>query len=153
MGLDAPCRDGVRPGALTLAAWRGVFGDRVLMAMVLVTALSGAGQFTLFSYFAPYFKHAVGASTGEITLLFVWFGVFGVVGNALASRYIDRIGADRAVGFTLVLMALSLLAWPLAGSVVVAGAGPRAVGPRLLLVAIDAAGAPRRRRAGCSRRR
>ena len=26
------------------------------MAMVLVTALAGAGQFTLFSYFAPYYK-------------------------------------------------------------------------------------------------
>lgn len=108
---------GVRPVSLTLAAWRGVFSDRVLMAVVFVTALSGAGQFTLFSYFAPYFKHAVGASTGEITLLFVWFGIFSVVGNTLASRYVDRIGAGRAVGFALVLMALSLLAWPLAGGV------------------------------------
>ena len=108
---------GVRPVSLSLAAWRGVFGDRVLMAMVFVTALSGAGQFTLFSYFAPYFKH-VGASTGEVTLLFVWFGIFGVVGNTLASKYVDRIGAGRAVGFALVLMALSLLAWPFAGGVV-----------------------------------
>ncbi len=107
----------VRPAPLTLGAWRGVFGNRVLMAMVFVTALSGAGQFTLFSYFAPYFKNAIGASTGEVTLLFVWFGVFGVVGNTLASKYIDRIGADRAVGFALVLMALSLLAWPFAGGV------------------------------------
>ncbi len=108
---------GVRPVSLTLVAWRGVFGDRVLMAMVFVTALSGAGQFTLFSYFAPYFKHAVGASTVEVTLLFVWFGVFGVVGNTLASKYVDRIGADRAVSFALVLMALSLVAWPFAGGV------------------------------------
>ena len=109
---------GVRPASLTLAAWRGVFGNRVLMAMVFVTALSGAGQFTLFSYFAPYFKHAIGASTGEVTLLFVWFGIFGVIGNTLASRYVDRIGADRAVGFALGLMAVSLLAWPFAGGVV-----------------------------------
>ena len=108
---------GVRPEPLTLGAWRDVFGNRVLMAMVWVTALFGAGQFTLFSYFAPYFKHAIGASTGEVTLLFVWFGVFGVIGNTLASRYVDRIGADRGVGFALVLMALSLLAWPLAHGV------------------------------------
>ncbi len=112
---------GVRPVSLTLAAWRGVFADRALMAMVFVTALSGAGQFTLFSYFAPYFKHAISASTGEVTLLFVWFGIFGVVGNLLASRYVDRIGAGRAVGLALVLMALSLLAWPLAGGVVALG--------------------------------
>ena len=107
----------VRPAVLTLAAWREAFGNRVLMAMVFVTALAGAGQFTLFSYFAPYFKNVVGASTGEATALFVCFGVFGVVGNALASRYVDRVGADRAVAFALGLMALSLLAWPWAGTV------------------------------------
>ena len=100
---------GVRPATLTRAAWRAAFASPVLMAIVMVTALAGAGQFTLFSYFAPYFKSVLGATTGEVTLLFVWFGVFGVIGNALASRYVDRLGAGRAVGFALVLMAVSLL--------------------------------------------
>ena len=109
--------DGLRPAAMSLAAWRSVFTDRVLMAMVFVTAIAGAGQFTVFSYFAPYLKTVLGASTTAATLLFVWFGAFGFVGNTLASRYIDRIGAGRAVAFTLVLMAISLLSWPLATSV------------------------------------
>jgi predicted MFS family arabinose efflux permease len=112
---------GVRPAALTLAAWRDAFGNRILMAMVAVTALAGAGQFTLFSYLAPYFKKVVGASTGEATALFVCFGVFGVIGNTLASRYVDHVGADRAVALALGLMALSLLAWPWAGTVVALG--------------------------------
>jgi len=111
---------GVRPATLTLGAWRAAFGNPVLMAIVLVTALAGAGQFTLFSYFAPYFKTVVGAGTREVTLLFIVFGVFGVLGNALASRYVDRFGADRAVGFALVLMALSMLAWPWATTSIVA---------------------------------
>jgi predicted MFS family arabinose efflux permease len=102
----------VRPATMTLAAWRSAFANPVLMAMVLVTALAGAGQFTLFSYIAPYFKTMIGASSNEVTLLFIWFGVFGVVGNALASRYVDRFGPDRAVAFSLVLMAVSLLAFP-----------------------------------------
>ena len=68
----------------------------------LVTALAGAGQFTLFSYFAPYFKNVIGAGTREVTLLFVCFGVFGVVGNTLGSRYVDRFGAERAVAVALV---------------------------------------------------
>jgi predicted MFS family arabinose efflux permease len=109
--------DGLRAAPLTLASWRQVFGNRVLMAIVLVTALAGAGQFTLFSYFAPYFRTVLGAGTLAITLLFVWFGFFGLVGNVLASRYVDRVGAARAVDFTLLLMAGSLLAWPLVGSV------------------------------------
>ena len=108
---------GLRPAAMSAAAWRSVFTNPVLMAMVFVTAIAGAGQFTVFSYFAPYFKTVLGASTAAATLLFVWFGAFGVVGNTLASRYVDRIGAGRAVAFMLVLMAISLLAWPLATGV------------------------------------
>jgi len=110
----------VRPATLSLAAWRSAFANPMLMAMVMVTALAGAGQFTLFSYFAPYFKTVIGASSNDVTLLFVWFGIFGVIGNALASHYVDRFGADRAVGFALVLMAVSLLAFPWATSGVVA---------------------------------
>jgi predicted MFS family arabinose efflux permease len=102
----------VRPAMLSMAAWRDALGDRALMAMVFVTALSCAGQFALFSYFAPYFKNVIGASTGEVTALFVFFGVFGVVGNGVGSRYVDRIGADRAILFALVLVALTLFAWP-----------------------------------------
>ncbi|MEO8836077.1 MAG: MFS transporter, partial [Caldimonas sp.] len=108
---------GIRPAPLTLAAWRSAFGSPVLMAIVFVTVLSGAGQFTLLSYFAPYFKNVLGAGTTAVTALFVCFGVFGVVGNTVASRYVDRIGAGRAVAIALVLMALSLLAWPFAGSI------------------------------------
>ncbi|HEY2560809.1 MAG TPA: MFS transporter [Caldimonas sp.] len=110
----------VRPATLTLQAWRAAFGNPVLMAIVLVTALAGAGQFTLFSYFAPYFKEVAGAGTREVTLLFVCFGIFGVIGNTLASRQVDRFGTDRAVGAALALMALSLLAWPLATDTVIA---------------------------------
>ena len=112
---------GLRPVALSLAAWRSVFANPVLMAMVFVTALAGAGQFTLFSYFAPYAKIVLGADTTAVALLFGVFGVFGVIGNVFASRYVDRIGAGRAVAFMLVLMAVSLLAWPFAGSVLAVG--------------------------------
>ncbi|MDQ6685463.1 MAG: MFS transporter, partial [Pseudomonadota bacterium] len=108
---------GIRPASLNLAAWRGVLTDRVLMAMVLVTALAGAAQFTLFSYLAPYFRNVYAAGTAEVTLLFVWFGIFGFIGNVVASRYVDRFGAARGVDITLGLIAISLLAWPFAGSV------------------------------------
>ena len=108
----------VRPAALSLKAWTDVLTNPVLMTMVLVTALSGAGQFTLFSYFAPYYKHTLGASTGQITGLLMWFGAFGLIGNIVLTRVIDRIGPNVAVAFTLSLIALSLLAWPLGGTLI-----------------------------------
>jgi predicted MFS family arabinose efflux permease len=110
--------DGVKPPALNLEAWREVFTHPALMAIIAVTALSSAGQFTLFSYFAPYYRQVLGATPGEISLLFGWFGLCGLIGNVLISRSIDRIGPARAVGWMLGLMALSLLAWPLATGVI-----------------------------------
>ncbi|HSN34360.1 MAG TPA: MFS transporter [Ideonella sp.] len=107
--------DGVRPAALSVAAWKDVFTHPVLMAIVLVTALQGAGQFTLFSYFAPYYKDRLGAGPTEISLLFLWFGAFGFVGNAVLARFIDGIGAARAVLALMGSIMLSLLLWPLAG--------------------------------------
>ncbi|MEO7008592.1 MAG: MFS transporter [Caldimonas sp.] len=112
--VHAALPNGVKPAALTLSDWKGVLRNPVLMAMVFVTALSGAGQFTLLSYFAPYFKVALHAGTAQISLLFFWFGLFGVIGNMLVSRWIDPLGANRAVLLTLGLMALALLFWPLA---------------------------------------
>jgi len=109
--------NGVKPPALSLSAWREVFTHPVLMAIVLVTALQGAGQFTLFSYFAPYYKQVVNATPAQVSLLFFWFGFCGFVGNVLLSRYIDRLGAARAVTITMLLITLSLAVWPLAGSV------------------------------------
>jgi predicted MFS family arabinose efflux permease len=114
--------NGVRPAALSLRAWKDVFTSPVLMAMVLVTALSGAGQFTLFSYFAPYYKHQIGASTEQITLLLMWFGAFALIGNVVLTRVIDRVGANVAVGVSLAMIALSLLLWPLGATLVTTAA-------------------------------
>jgi predicted MFS family arabinose efflux permease len=112
--------DGVKPPALSRAAWSETFRSPALMLCVVVTVLYAAGQFVLFSYFAPYFKQQIGITPGELSLLFMWFGVFGFIGNMLMSRHIDRTGAPRAVMIAIAAMALSLLAWPLGTSLVLA---------------------------------
>lgn len=112
--------DGVKPPALSLAAWRETLRSRALMVCVGVTVLYAAGQFVQLSYLAPYFKAKIGITPGELGLLFMWFGVFGFIGNMLMSRHIDRIGASRAVMAGIVAMAVTMLAWPLATSLALA---------------------------------
>jgi predicted MFS family arabinose efflux permease len=60
----------------------------------------------------------MGFTTVELSLLLMWFGVFGLLGNEVMSRNIDRIGAPRAVMISLGLSALTLFAWPLANGFV-----------------------------------
>lgn len=106
--------DGVKPAALSRQAWRQAFTHPVLMAIVAVTALQAAGQFTLFSYMAPYYRLALGASPAQIGALFAWFGAFGLLGNVLVARHIDRVGAARVVTIVVVMIGVSLLLWPFA---------------------------------------
>jgi predicted MFS family arabinose efflux permease len=109
--------DGIRADAMSLAQCRRALAHPLLMGMVAITALSGAGQFTLFSYLAPYFREVLAASPAQASGLFLWFGVFGVLGSLLLTRWIDRIGAGASATVALALMATSALLWPLAGGV------------------------------------
>jgi len=113
---------GIRPPALSLRSWRKVLKSPLLMAVVAVTACQSAGQFTVLGYTAPYYKQVFGASPEEISLMFGWFGALALTGNVLLNRSIDRVGAAPAVTLTLALMAVSLLIWPLAGSLPVLAA-------------------------------
>lgn len=104
---------GIRPPALSMRAWRKVLRSPLLMAVVLVTACQSAGQFTVLAYAAPLYKHEYNATPEEISLMFAWFGALALAGNLLLNRMVDRVGAARAVTFTLGLMCVSLLIWPL----------------------------------------
>lgn len=109
--------DGIRPPTLRWKDWREVFTHPVLMAIVAVTALAGAGQFTLFSYVAPYYRQVLHADAVQTSVLFAWFGGFGLIGNVLLSHHVDRFGAGRAVNWLIGLMLLGMLAWPLAHNI------------------------------------
>jgi predicted MFS family arabinose efflux permease len=112
--------DGIRPAALTLSAWRDTLQSPALMLCILVTVTYSASQFVLFSYFAPYYKATLGITPAALSLLFVSFGAFGLIGNLVMSRHIDRIGAANSVMIAIGLMAVSMLVWPLGTSIAMA---------------------------------
>ncbi len=132
---------GIKTPPLSLGDWRRVFTSPLLMLVVAVTALSSAGQFTLFSYFAPYYSQVLGASAAQIGMLFLWFGAVGLLGNLLVARYIDRIGAATAVTLTLACMAAGAAVVAAGDRVRVGAAGHHAVGAGLFCFEFGAAGA------------
>lgn len=106
----------IRPPALSWSAWLSAFRSRPLMLCVAVTVASSAGQFVLFAYFAPYYQTMLRVAPSGLSTLFLVFGAFGLIGNVLMSRHIDRLGPSRAVLWGLLAMAVSLLLWPLGSS-------------------------------------
>lgn len=99
----------VLPPALSMAAWRQTLSSRTIWVTLSVTMMMAAGQFVLFSYMAPFAKARFGVSPSEFSLMLLAYGSMGFVGNALLSRFIDRIGAARCILISLSFMCLSLL--------------------------------------------
>jgi predicted MFS family arabinose efflux permease len=93
--------------------WRAIARDRSLLATLGVTALFMAATFSLFSYLVPAAHAFVDASPALVSALLAGFGIAAVAGNALAARYMDRVGAANVVVLCLALMAASHLLWPL----------------------------------------
>jgi len=112
--------NGIRPPALSRAAWGQTLKSRALMLCVTATLLYSAGQFVLFSYLAPYYKAQLQVTPVQLSLLFAWFGAFGLIGNVLMSRQIDRVGAPAAVMWGVGSMAVSFVLWPLGTSLLLA---------------------------------
>ncbi len=108
---------GLRAAPLSRSDWREALTRPRLIGVVGVTALAAAGQFTLFSYFAPYYRQVLGSDALGVSLLFMWFGAFGLLGNVLLGRFIDRFGAARCATWMMASMALSMGLWPLAVTV------------------------------------
>jgi predicted MFS family arabinose efflux permease len=106
--LAARLPRGLVPPALSAAAWRQTFSSPALMLTLSITVMSAAGQFVLFSYMAPYVVQRFDTTPTQFSLLLLAYGGCGFLGNALLSRRIDHMGAERAMGMALSSIALGM---------------------------------------------
>lgn len=107
---------GVVPPPLSASAWRQTLLSPTLMLTLSITVVSAGGQFVLFTYMAPYVAHRFGLGAAALSSLLLVYGLCGFVGNAVVSRWIDRIGPPRAMAWSLGGIALGLALVPLSSS-------------------------------------
>ncbi len=91
----------VVPPPLSASAWRQTLLSPTLMLTLSITVVSAAGQFIFFSYMAPYVAERFGQGATGLSSLLLVYGLCGFVGNAAVSRWIDRMGPARAMGWAL----------------------------------------------------
>jgi predicted MFS family arabinose efflux permease len=103
---------GLRVQALDGATWRAIFTSPPLVSVLAVTALLTSAGWTVFVYLVPALRALVGASPEAISLLLAAFGAMGIVGNVLALRFVDRLGAGRVVLLGMLATLAGLLLWP-----------------------------------------
>lgn len=103
------------------SAWKALFGNTPLLLVISVTAIQALGMFVTFSYMALLLKDFIGATPTVISLLFLCFGITGVLGNIIGARVMDRIGPMRVGVIAMSCMLSAIALWPLSrGSLPVA---------------------------------
>jgi MFS transporter, DHA1 family, inner membrane transport protein len=96
---------GLRGTPVDLKTWADVGRNRLIILLLLITTLQIAGQFAVFTYMGPLLSRLTQADSDSVGLVFATFGVFGFVGNLIATRLVDSWGSYR----TSLLFVASLL--------------------------------------------
>lgn len=95
------------------SAWKALFANTPLLLAISVTAIQALGMFTIFSYMALLLKDFIGATPTVISLMFLCFGITGVIGNFLGARVMDHVGPMRVGVMAMGCMLTAITLWPL----------------------------------------
>lgn len=102
---------GLMGAPISLASWRALAGNRLILLLLAITALQTSGQFAVITYLGPLLNRLAGAGPQEIATFFAIFGAFGFIGNVIATKVVGRIGALVTSTVFLLSMLLGALAW------------------------------------------
>ncbi|MFF0434443.1 MFS transporter [Streptomyces sp. NPDC004327] len=105
-----------------MAAFRPVLRTRGVLPVITTTLAFMAAQFTVYGVAGAYLTDRFHATTGQVALLLLVFGIAGVVGNAVAGRVFERLG-----GPVTITVALAGLAAAFAGLLLAPAGFPAAV--------------------------
>ncbi|HIZ86286.1 MAG TPA: sugar transporter [Candidatus Coprenecus stercoravium] len=75
--------------AFSLKQLPGLLRTPSLSGIYLVTVLSVTAHFTGYSYIEPFLAQIAGFNAGSITMVLTLFGIMGLIGSLLFSRYFD----------------------------------------------------------------
>ncbi|MBM3346981.1 MAG: MFS transporter [Betaproteobacteria bacterium] len=87
--------------------------DRAIVSTIAVGFLQSLAQFTVFAYIAPAVRESIGGGATLVAVLLAVFGVSGIIGSTVSSRFADRLGPVRMCAISIAIMVASFLVWSL----------------------------------------
>jgi predicted MFS family arabinose efflux permease len=110
-----------------LKTWAELGRNRTILLLLSITTLQMSGQFVVFTFMGPLLAKLTGAGPDAIGLVFALYGIFGLLGIALATRIVDSWGAYRTSVLFTVLMLAGVTGWALSAGTYVLMAGSVAI--------------------------
>jgi DHA1 family inner membrane transport protein len=97
-----------------------VFANKDVRMAILMTALSQAGVFAVFTFIAPLLTEVTGYSATAVTVLLLVFGVGSAIGNLVGGKLADRALLPSLVWLLVALVGVLALFYFTAGNKVLA---------------------------------
>jgi predicted MFS family arabinose efflux permease len=92
----------IRPsGVVTLAERIAIARRPDVLATLVVTVVTLAGVYTIYSYLAPFLARTSHLTGDAVALVLFLFGLGSTIGNFLSGRTTDRIGPRRVIAMVL----------------------------------------------------
>ncbi len=114
----------VSGSAVELKTWVALGRNPLVMMLLLITALQMSGQFIIFTFMAPLLTRLAQATPGAIAVVFSLYGIFGFIGNVMASQLVDRWGSYRTSLMFVAVLLTGMTIWALgAGTLAVMAIG------------------------------
>jgi DHA1 family inner membrane transport protein len=79
----------------------------VVLAHLGLSAIVGTALFVPYTYLAAYLARVMELDADRVALLFLWFGLAGVVGNSIAGRFVARGPTATTMVLAAVLMVVT----------------------------------------------
>ncbi|MEN9559027.1 MAG: Purine efflux pump PbuE [Pseudomonadota bacterium] len=97
--------------ALPEGLWSKVLAQRHIMTLLTITVVQSWGQFTAFTYIAPLLKVQFQMPQSRISMVLAAFGFFGLLGNIVATRWLNQLSAQAVAKRMLIILFIGLGSW------------------------------------------
>ncbi|MFA6264678.1 MAG: MFS transporter [Pseudolabrys sp.] len=107
----------LRGPPLSLGSFAALARNPRIVMLLAITLLFMGGQFTVFIYLGPVLERQTGASHETVSLMFLLYGVTGLIGNLIATRIVGRLGGRKTSAIFLISSLAGLALWAVGGGV------------------------------------
>ena len=108
---------GLQGTPVELKTWVDLGRNRMILLLLLITMVQMSGQFVVFTFMGPLLAKLTGAGPDAISLVFAFYGIFGFVGIAIATRIVDGWGPWRTSMLFTASMLSGVTVWALGAGI------------------------------------
>jgi MFS transporter, DHA1 family, inner membrane transport protein len=104
---------GLLGARVDLKTWADVGRNRMILVLLLITTLQMSGQFVVFTFMGPLLAKLTHVSPDAVGLVFMLYGVSGLIGITIATRIVDSWGSYKTSLLFTILMLTGITVWAL----------------------------------------